>query len=634
MNMNKRSLTLIMATAALVLCLLSPFAGAVTIGYTADSGGESVSISENYDIDNTVTVKESTDISFGNLQVDQERTAEGTGEADLEQTITGKTADGTQYTAENVILSNGTVGAKTYTSATGNTLDVAQTVSATGNAALLLEGEEGGNLAGQYARVENGRLNSKQTLDIGNSVRASLYASIWGDFGAASAMAEDADDNWAWTWVEMENGTLSTKQEAEADGSATTGQESNVVDAEWGGASAMAEDADGNWAVTYVHMVNGTLSTVQEAEADGSATTGQESNVVDAEWGVAATWARDADNNRAETVVYMRKGELITIQGAEADGSAAAGQVSNVDAKWGVADTWARDADNNRAETVVRMQKGELITVQRAEADGSATAGQVSNVDAKWGSAGSVARDADNNWAKTVVRMQKGELITVQRAEADGSATAGQVSNVDAKRGSAVSVAEDADNNWAKTVVRMQKGELITVQGAEADGSAAAVQNSYIEGDFAWAICKARNADGRVYVDNYVVGNAVLDFEGVALATDDNVIAGQLSYAEGDFINPWTKAKNQYGKTFIENVVRDGTLYSASGAIANEDVAFSAQYMDATGTYIYRFVGAHNNNVVVPDDIDTIELDDGTVTREEISAAGVDVTSADVAVVP
>ena len=70
MNMNKRSLTLIMATAALVLCLLSPFAGAVTISYTADSGGESVSINENYDVDNSVTVKETTDISFGNLQVD------------------------------------------------------------------------------------------------------------------------------------------------------------------------------------------------------------------------------------------------------------------------------------------------------------------------------------------------------------------------------------------------------------------------------------------------------------------------------------------------------------------------------------------------------------------------------------
>ncbi|NAS88493.1 hypothetical protein C4E24_01965 [ANME-1 cluster archaeon AG-394-G21] len=218
MNMNKRSLTLIMAIAALVLCLLSPFAGAVTISYSADSGGESVAISENYDIDNTVTVKESTDISFGNLQVDQERTAEGTGEAELEQTITGKTADGTQYTAENDILSNGTIGAKTYTSATGNTLGVAQAVAVTGDAELLLEGEEGGNMAMNAVAVENGRLNSKQTLDIGNSVRASLDASIWGDFGAASAMAEDADGNMADTGVFMENGTLSTKQEAEADG--------------------------------------------------------------------------------------------------------------------------------------------------------------------------------------------------------------------------------------------------------------------------------------------------------------------------------------------------------------------------------------------------------------------------------
>ena len=47
-------------SAVLVLCFLSPFAGAITISYSADSGGESVSLSENYDVDNTVTVKEST----------------------------------------------------------------------------------------------------------------------------------------------------------------------------------------------------------------------------------------------------------------------------------------------------------------------------------------------------------------------------------------------------------------------------------------------------------------------------------------------------------------------------------------------------------------------------------------------
>jgi len=51
-------------------------------------------------------------------------------------------------------------------SATGNTLGVAQTVSATGDAELHLEGEEGGNMAAHVAMVESGKLNSKQKLVI------------------------------------------------------------------------------------------------------------------------------------------------------------------------------------------------------------------------------------------------------------------------------------------------------------------------------------------------------------------------------------------------------------------------------------------------------------------------------------
>ena len=54
--------------------------------------------------------------------------------------------------------------------------------------------------------------------------------------------------------------------------------------------------------------------------------------------------------------------------------------------------------------------------------------------------------------------------------------------------------------------------------------------------------------------------------------------------------------------------------------------------MNATGTYIYRFVEAKND--VVPDyDSDTIELENGTVTREEDSTARVNETSAVVAVI-
>lgn len=255
-----------MATAVLVLCLLSPFAGAVTISYTADSGGKSVSLVKNYNIDNTVTVKESMDISFGNLQVDQARTAEGTGEADLEQRITGKTADGTQYTAENDILSEGMIDAKTYTPATGNTLGVAQKVSATGDAELHLEGEEGGNIAAHNAMVYKGRLNSEQTLDIGNSVRASLDANIDVFFGGSSSMAEDVDGNWAVTAERVIDGEWSTLQVAEAGGSATVAETSRAS----GTFSMLMTGAENQYGETNIEniVMAGTLDSESEAIAN------------------------------------------------------------------------------------------------------------------------------------------------------------------------------------------------------------------------------------------------------------------------------------------------------------------------------------------------------------------------------
>ncbi len=377
-----------MATAALVLCFLSPFAGAVTISYTADSGGESVSINENYDVDNSVTVKETTDISFGNLQVDQERTAEGTGEADLEQTITCKTADGTQYTAENVILSNGTINAKTYTSATGNTLGVAQAVSVTGDAELILVGEESGNMAGQYASVENGMVSSRQALVIGNSVHTSQDTSIRGEnpmaFGGAGDLKADlitgtidgggAVIGAAVLGMGEMDACFSADTSNSASASGSISAEGDLV-AAGAGAGNIAVDLatgkiDGEGAVIGAGAFgDGEMDASFSADTSHSASASG-SIVVDAEWGYAESWAVDADGNWAWTVVEMEKGELSTKQEAEADGSAIAVQVSDVDAKRGFAGSWAEGADDNWAETVVHMKKGELSTVQGAEADG------------------------------------------------------------------------------------------------------------------------------------------------------------------------------------------------------------------------------------------------------------------------
>ena len=223
--MNKEVLGAIIVTALLVLSISSPIASAVSINYEADSGGDYIYINENYEIDNTVTVTETTDLYFGNLHVDQERTAEGTGKTDLEQTITGKPMEGAGYVAENDISNDGTIDAQTSTSATANTLGVDQEVSATGDTDLHLEGEKADNKAGHDAGVNSGTLQSKQTLRIDNSVRTSLDASIKGTFGRARSWAEDADENNASTFVWVNRGKISTTQEAEADGSATASKD-------------------------------------------------------------------------------------------------------------------------------------------------------------------------------------------------------------------------------------------------------------------------------------------------------------------------------------------------------------------------------------------------------------------------
>ena len=86
--MKKEALAAIMATTLLVLSLLSPVAGAVGTSYAADSGGDSVSISESYDVDDTVTVTETKNdiksdgtIDAGEMSTAQEAEADGSASA-------------------------------------------------------------------------------------------------------------------------------------------------------------------------------------------------------------------------------------------------------------------------------------------------------------------------------------------------------------------------------------------------------------------------------------------------------------------------------------------------------------------------------------------------------------------------
>lgn len=211
------------AIAIIIILSLSPLASAVSIRYEANLGeGDTVVINDNYNADNTVTVEETTAISFGNPQLNQDRTAKGTGKADLKQETTGKTNGNTNYIGENIINSEGTISAKTSSSATGNTLDVDQSVSATGNAESILSGTQGGDNAMQKTEVSTGSLSSTQSMNIRHSVSIFQTTNLEGTGyvrGSAST-----NGNLAETEASVEgslSSTLNTKASGVAENSQT-----------------------------------------------------------------------------------------------------------------------------------------------------------------------------------------------------------------------------------------------------------------------------------------------------------------------------------------------------------------------------------------------------------------------------
>jgi hypothetical protein len=124
---------------------------------------------------------------------------------------------------------------------------------------------------------------------------------------------------------------------------------------------------------------------------------------------------------------------------------------------------------------------------------------------------------------------------------------------VDAQWAEARSYAEDAEGSYAGVYAEVDDGSIDTFQRALAGNSAAAGQNTEIYGDFAWALCEAYNPDEdyRGYVDNWVDGNAYLDFEGRAFVNSDEARAYQRSHAEGDRIWPYADSTNDHDEEDI-----------------------------------------------------------------------------------
>ena len=287
------------------------------------------------------------------------------------------------------------------------------------------------------------------------------------------------------------------------------------------------------------------ISTSQSVATGGSVAASQKMSA-DGLMAWAYAGAVDADWNYAGTYAGMEDGTLATVQGAKAGKSATAGQTTKIEAKYGWASSYAWDADWNYAGTYAEMEDGTLATVQGAQAGDSAAAGQMTEIEAEYGWAGSEAWDNDRKYAGTYAEIEDGTLFTLQGAEADDGARAGQWTWAEGGGGWAGSRALDADGNYVVIYAGVMDGSLDTLQVVEAANSAEGFQDTVIEGKFAYAFCEAYNPNEvyYAYVDNWIDGNAYLEFEGEAAVDGDEARAHQRSYAEGDDIWPWMNSTN------------------------------------------------------------------------------------------
>jgi len=75
---------------ALLACVfLVPGAFSIEIGFSAENGGESTSLSSSYDVDTDVSVKEESTASFGQPAIENTRSVSGTGNIKATQSYMG-----------------------------------------------------------------------------------------------------------------------------------------------------------------------------------------------------------------------------------------------------------------------------------------------------------------------------------------------------------------------------------------------------------------------------------------------------------------------------------------------------------------------------------------------------------------
>ncbi|MHC1686988.1 MAG: matrixin family metalloprotease [Methanothrix sp.] len=146
---------------------------AISISCSSGGGGEFVSSSETFDLDDKTALQESVSLDAGSIF--KSRQAEGSGNNNISESIAG-----TDYSLENNIQSSGSFSASTLVSATSDSGSLSQDVAGTGSMSVSVSSMEGSSEASQAASVSYGALDSVQAIAAGEGVYAAQSTGMAG----------------------------------------------------------------------------------------------------------------------------------------------------------------------------------------------------------------------------------------------------------------------------------------------------------------------------------------------------------------------------------------------------------------------------------------------------------------------
>jgi hypothetical protein len=286
---------------------LIPTSLAIGVGFSVSDSSGSVGISDQYFVDDDISVHETGSGGFSPASISSSREISGSGNTSLMQKYRGSGG----YQAYNYLSSKNasSVGVKSSASLSPATLSLSQSASFlnSGQIKFCLGACRGPESVRQYGELLFGSLHMDQYLGVNNGLIASIDADMDAQNAVVRSNATDALGSRAETEVEITKGRLTTSQIAKVLSSpgnimAMASQSSNLF-----ALNAIARSSSssytGNSAGVSVQVADGKMLTDQNAWADKLARADEISKVWDAAGASSYSYAKNGEGDQVYSKV-------------------------------------------------------------------------------------------------------------------------------------------------------------------------------------------------------------------------------------------------------------------------------------------------------------------------------------------